>query len=172
MIILNIILLPVAINIWTNKKEIRAVNIICGLISAIIAYLIERNSYKIANYGLIVIFIEECLKFISYRINNDSKAACIGIGIGFAIMENILVSFENGTGIFLERMLLNTLPHCLIGEVYDELKSRNVVSWISFVIAILLHASFNLYIEVNNVLTLIILVIYVALQSLLRFRSI
>jgi len=182
---------------------------VLGVLSGFVAWMIEDSTLSeyytspalgsagvVVYYVLFIAIVEEGVKFAVYAflsrklvtIREPFDAAIGGatVGLGFAIMENVVYGFRMGPGVSFMRsfvtiqahMLYSAIPAlCFSITVLDRTlmhqKGRVGLAAFGFVLAILLHGLDNTMLSYGNLggLALILNIMYLGLLSALVTRT-
>lgn len=140
---------------------------------------------------LVVAPVEEILKFLVVKEQIYNKPAfnepldgiiySITAALGFATFENIMVTFNQGSEVLLIRFVTATLLHALTGGImgyyigfakFSKPENRTALMVKGVLVAIIIHATYNIIAAVNTPITIILLIAFLAIMYIILARSI
>ena len=175
-ILLSVIPLPI---FWWFKR-FNIIQLLLGVVALFLAYVIELVEELILGAGSLLLMlvilapvIEELSKFLMTKYGKNLKAG-VGVGMGFAIIENAMyyTSLSTSVGLmtlFMFRELQDPILHTTTTSVSTKTWKKGT-PW--FLVAILMHSFYNyLAIYDNIIYSVSISVIYACVLGFMIYKN-
>ena len=170
--------IPLPIFWWFKRFNI--IQLLLGVVALFLAYVIELVEELILGAGSLLLMlvilapvIEELSKFLMTKYGKNLKAG-VGVGMGFAIIENAMyyTSLSTSVGLmtlFMFRELQDPILHTTTTSVSTRTWKKGT-PW--FLVAILMHSFYNyLAIYDNIIYSVSISVIYACVLGFMIYKN-